>query len=48
MTLRECCDWRAAKWNQAIEDGDKAATDAYQQLYALWELRFKEAKSGAT
>ena len=48
MTLRECCDWCAAKWNQAIEDGDKAAADAYQRLYSLWERRFKEAQSGAT
>ena len=48
MTLRECCDWCADKWNQAIEAGDEAAANAYQQLYALWEQRFKEAQSGAT
>ena len=28
MTLRECCDWCAAKWNQAIEAGDEAAANA--------------------
>ena len=48
MTLRECCDWCADKWSEALESGDNAAADAYQQLYALWESRFKEAKSGAT
>lgn len=42
MTLLECCDWCAAKWNDALDAGDTLAAEAYQQLYALWERRLKE------
>lgn len=45
MTLRECCDWCALMWTQAIEAGDHEAASLYQEMYSLWERRFKEAQS---
>ena len=34
-----CSEWAMQKWQEAVERGDTAAANDYQEMYEIWKGR---------